>query len=249
MSLWPHWLTALSQARPRRIGLATLLWILFVSIFTEVPAHAADDDAGAWVTFTSTDVIGAAGERSRWHYWFDAQARYFDLGSGINQYVVRPGIGYGLGDNVTVWAGYARLRARNRSGAVADENRYWQQLSWTARRWDRGTLTMRARLEQRSLSTGDDLGFVFRFLTKYVRPIGQTGKTNLVLGLEPFVDLKDTDWGGESGLGQNRTFAGIGWRINKAFSVEAGYMNQFIWVDGAEDRSNHLGVLNFRMSL
>lgn len=213
------------------------------------PVLAAEDNDGLWAIFTATDAFLTDDKTSRWHYWFDAQARYFDLGSGTNQYLVRPGIGYAISDNLMAWAGYARLRARNGSGNVADEDRYWQQLSWTAGRWHNGTFAMRTRLEQRSVSTGDDLGIVLRVLTKYVRPIGTQGQRYMSLGIEPFVSLKHTDWGGESGVRQNRTSIAIGWRVSDRLSIEAGYMNQFYWVDNGEDRLNHLGVLNFKMKL
>ena len=235
----------------RRSRFRTLTAVLAISVCGSLsaPALATDDNDGLWTIFSTTDAFRSDDGASRWHYWFDAQARYFDLGSGINQYLVRPGIGYELGDNVSAWVGYARLRSRNRSGNVADENRYWQQLSWTAGRWNNGTFSMRTRLEQRSLSTGDDLGLVLRFMTKYVRPFGADGGRYLTVSLEPFVDLEDTDWGGQSGLGQNRTSVGFGWRISKSLSIEASYMNQFIWADSGEDRVNHLGVLNFKLKL
>jgi len=201
------------------------------------------------VTFSTTDSFQSDVGVSRWHYWLDAQARYLDLGSGVNQWLVRPGLGYEINDNLKAWVGYARFRTRNRAGNVADENRYWQQMDWTAGRWNGGKFTMRARLEQRSVSVGDDLGVVLRFMTKYVRPIGGDHNISLILGLEPFVDLRDTDWGGESGLGQNRSLIGVGWRLGDSVSVEAGYMNQYIWIDGGEDRINHLGVLSFKVRL
>jgi len=210
---------------------------------------ATENDPGTWVVFSTTDAFQTDGEDSRWHYWFDAQARYFDLGSGANQWLARPGIGYEISDNVKGWVGYARFRARNSAGDVADENRYWQQIDWTAGRWNDGRISMRARLEQRSISVGDDVGLVLRYRAKYVRPIGENGSTSLVVAIEPFVDLRDTDWGGESGLGQNRVLIGFSRRFSDRLSIEAGYMNQYIWRDNAENRVNHLGVLNFKVKL
>lgn len=235
----------------RRQRLFTLATAIALSVCGSLssPALAADDNDGLWTIFSTTDAFRSDDGASRWHYWFDAQARYFDLGTGINQYLVRPGIGYKPGDNLSAWAGYARLRSRNRSGNVADENRYWQQLSWTAGRWNNGTFSMRARLEQRSLSTGDDLGLVVRLMTKYVRPFGADSSSYVTVSLEPFVDLRDTDWGGESGIGQNRLSIGVGWRISRSLVLEAGYMNQYIFADSGEDRVNHLGVLNFKLKL
>ena len=86
-------------------------------------------------------------------------------------------------------------------------------------------------------------------MAKYVRPIGENGSTSLILAIEPFVDLRDTDWGGESGLSQNRVLIGFSRRFSDRLSIEAGYMNQYIWRDNAENRVNHLGVLNFKVKL
>ena len=212
-------------------------------------AHATENDAGIWTIFSTTNSFAGDGSASRWHYWFDAQARYFDPGSGANQWLVRPGIGYEIRDGVKAWAGYARFRSRNSAGRVADENRYWQQIDWRAGRFLGGRVTMRARLEQRSIDVGDDLGVVLRFMTKYVRPMSADGNTSLILGLEPFIDLRDTDWGGDSGIGQNRIFVGMGWRVSSKLTLEAGYMNQYIFVDSAADRINHLALLTIKAKL
>ncbi len=218
-----------------------------IYLVATVTAMAAEDEFGAWTIVSASDAFESDSGPSRWLYTVDAQARYFDLGSGANQYLLRPGIGYSISDNMTVWAGYARLRARSKSGNVVDENRFWQQLAWTAGHWAGGKVTMRTRIEQRSVSAGDDVRLVLRFQTKYVRKLGGNGETSLIIGLEPFVDLNDTDWGGDSGFGQNRTYVGFGRRLSENLSMEAGYMNQFIWIDGGEDRVNHLATLHFKI--
>jgi hypothetical protein len=46
-----------------------------------------------------------------------------------------------------------------------------------------------------------------------------------------------------------RTAVGVGWRVSKSLSIEAGCMNQYIWADSGEDRVNHLGVLNSKLKL
>ena len=40
---------------------------------------------------------------------------------------------------------------------------------------------------------------------------------------------------------------GIGRRLSESVRLEAGYMNQYLWIDEGEDRSNYLAVLNFRI--
>ena len=147
--------------------------------------HAIESDPGTWTIFSTTGSFPGENGPGRWHYWFDAQARYFDPGSGANQWLVRPGIGYEIRDGVKAWAGYARIRSRGRTGLVANENRYWQQI----------------------------------------------------------------DWRGDAGIGQNRTFLGLGRRISNKLTLEVGYMHQYIFRDSGEDRVNHLALLTIKARL
>jgi Protein of unknown function (DUF2490) len=210
-------------------------------------ALAAEDNVGIWGIFTTEGAFDTAEGPGPWRYWFDAQLRYFDVGSGINQYQLRPGIGYAISDNMSVHAGYMYVHASNGSGRTVTEDRLWQQLTWNIARWSHGTLSMRARFQQRSVSTGDDLGWQFQYLMKYVRPIGSTENLDFIVSVEPFFILRDTDWGAESGLSQNRTAIGLGWKLSPTIAIETGYMHQYIPVDDAEDLVNHLGVVNFKV--
>jgi Protein of unknown function (DUF2490) len=88
---------------------------------------------------------------------------------------------------------------------------------------------------------------VLRYMAKYVHPIGASQKTELILGVEPFFDLVDTDWGGDAGLGSLRSTIGVGWKVSPKLGIEAGYMNQYIFNDNGEDLDNHLGVVNFKV--
>jgi hypothetical protein len=221
--------------------------VLLAGLLAALPAPATEDDTGLWGIFSTTDHFETASGASRWSYWFDAQARYFDLGSGRNQYVLRPGIGYDVSDNMSVMAGYGYFHSRSSSGANFHEDRFWQQLAWNVAKWDHGTLSMRTRLEQRSVSRGSDLGRRLRYMAKYVRPLGTTHSLDLIVSLEPMFDLRDTDWGGDSGLDQVRAATALGWKLSPKLAIETGYMYQYIRVDNAENVANHLGVVNFKM--
>ncbi len=209
--------------------------------------RAAEDNFGIWGIFTSEDAFDSAEGPSRWRYWFDAQLRYFDIGSGINTYQLRPGNGYTVSDNMVAHAGYIYVHTSNDSGRTVTEDRLWQQLTWNIARWSHGTLSIRARVQQRSVSTGDDIGWQFQYLMKYVRPIGNTGNLHFIFSVEPFFILRDTDWGADSGLSQRRISIGLSWKLSPTFAIETGYMNQHLFVDDAEDLVNHLGVVNFKV--
>ncbi|MEL7185689.1 MAG: DUF2490 domain-containing protein [Pseudomonadota bacterium] len=219
-------------------------WILLLWLAT--PAQAADDVTGIWSVFTTTDSFPSDNGNSRWSYWLDAQVRYVDLDTGANQEVFRPAVGYRVHDNLQVWLGYARLRTRNAAGSVSHENRWFQQANWTVGEMLGGNVTMRARLLQRNPTTGDDLGLVFRLSTKYTRALNADASKTFIVNLEPFFDLRDTDWGGDARLSQGRLYAGMGWRISDKMALETGYMNQYLWRDGRRNTSNHLLVLNLK---
>lgn len=219
-----------------------------MTFFVPQQAPATESDSGAWLIFTATDRLPArdGSGASRWHYWVDAQARYPDAGSGVNQLLIRPGIGYGIGPTLSVWAGYARFRTHTNSGRTVTEDRYWQQLSWRARNWGHSALSTRLRLEERDLSTGSDTGIVLRAQIKYVREVTPGGDTDFIASIEPFFDLRDTDWGANSGLSQNRLYFGLGWKLTGKSTIEVGYQNQYRFIDNGEDRVDHLAIVNFK---
>lgn len=210
------------------------------------PLHAADDAPGAWITASVTGGLGS-GDDSRWFYWTDVQGRYPDLGTGANQWLVRPAVGYELNDRTRAWVGYARFRTS--AGIVVDEDRFWQQLDWKAGAHFHGNLSLRLRLEQRDIEFARDVRHVARFRAQYVRPVGKDGKRSLVISLEPFFDINSSDWGGDKGFSQSRAYAALSWRLGTSAVIETGYMYQYLNVEGGRDRANHLAMLSFKFDL
>ncbi len=231
----------------RRSTFLSLVAIAAASVAPINAANARDDNTGLWTVFTTTDAFAADDGSSRWSYWFDGQVRFPDIGSGATQFLARPGIGYRPGKNLQMWAGYARLESESASGVSTFENRYWQQLNWKAGVALGGRFTMRTRLVERNVSTGDDVGLVLRFRTQYSRLVGTQGNKSLIVSLEPFYNLNDTDWSGKSRFSQNRTVVGVAFKLSDKLTLTTAYMNQFVWRDNAEDSSNHVAVANFNV--
>lgn len=217
-----------------------LIWVLAMHPFANAMAETVDD-FGIWGaiqgqgSFTHTDA-----ESSKWQWWMEGQARWFDNVNQLGQSIIRPGVGYKLSDQVSVWLGYAWIRTQPENKDHTDEHRIWQQLSWD-KPYAWGSLATRTRLEQRFLNTGDDTGWRFRQLLKYTHPLF-TERVYLSLWDEVFVNFNDTDWGANSGFGQNRLFAGFGVFIDskKHYRFELGYLNQFISRESQDDLMNHL---------
>lgn len=70
---------------PKRLALVAGMLTIGLGPGLSPAVLATENDNGFWTVFPSTDSFPARDSASRWHYSFDAQARYFDLGSGINQ--------------------------------------------------------------------------------------------------------------------------------------------------------------------
>ena len=232
------------QDKPNIIGAALLAVTLLAGSAT---ASAADDAPGIWLSGTLAGTMGD--DDSRWLYSAEAHARYFDIGSGINQWLVRPAVGYALGKDVRAWVGYSRYRIRSRTSNVADENRYWQELDWKAGAIGHGSLSLRGRLEQRDISLSSEIQHVMRLRVKYARTMTSGTAPSLVLSAESFIDLNETDWAGSAGLAQYRLYGGVEWQLGSGSTLEVGYLHQHIELESQVDRVNHLAVLGFKVRL
>ena len=62
-----------------------------------------EQNNGVWMMKASQGVLG--GKDSVYRLWLDAHARYSDDAKGFEQSILRPGLGYALPKNHTLWAG------------------------------------------------------------------------------------------------------------------------------------------------
>lgn len=217
-----------------------LLLALGVSLIGSRPAQAQSSDVGAWFAFAGQGRLGESSPDARWRWWFDAHARFFEESDGFETSIVRPGVGYELGEHTTAWLGTAWIR-NDPPGGHFDEFRIWQQLTW-GKRYDWGTPFSRTRLEQRLDERGGETGWRLRQFIRWTKPVSEGSRLGWRVWDEVFVDLNDTNWGQDTGLRQNRAFAGLGWKLDEAgpYTLEFGYLNQHVLRDGARDSSNHV---------
>ena len=234
---------------PRQIKRFAISAWLIVLCFALTAQAETKEDEGLWLMLAGQGSLAPDNEdfhRLRW--WLDLQPRFADRADGLDQALIRPGVGVSLSDNTTVWAGYAWIRTKRRGQGHSEEHRIWQQLTWSPR-IGRLKLSSRTRLEQRFLDTGDDIGWRFRQFVKGTFPIAVDGRLFLSAYDEIFFDLNGTDWGQRSGVSQNRMFAGLGWKFGSRpssgpLTVEVGYLNQFVRKRSADDELNHILSIN-----
>ena len=231
----------------RTAGISKWLTCLLFCIGAELALADTVDDLGQWNAVFAQgklDDLGCACDRLKW--WFDGHLRLLDDTDGFNQSIVRPGIGWMLDGQSTVWAGYGWIHTQVLSGLEIDEHRIWQQWTWSesADVWKFG---LRSRLEQRFVEVGDDVGLRFRQFFRAQHNLPAVPYLSLVGWDELFINLNDTDWGAETGFDQNRIFLGVGYkpRPECRWRVEIGYVNQTLDLPVIDDRTHHILAVNF----
>lgn len=230
--------------RRRLVALAGVL--LLVASVTWQTAQAADNENAVWSIVSTSDKFRKNGTDTRWRYGIATQWRSFQRGNGSDQYLLRSSIGYDLRPQVTVWGGFDYFVTNPDGGSSRNERRYWQQLSWSAYRFDWGSLSLRWRLEQRDLENGDELGWRIRNQAQLAIPVKSQDLTT-ILSMEHFAYLNDTDWGARSGFDQLRFYGGVRLPLTDRSSFEAGYMHQFINRASGVDAVNHTLMLHLRV--
>jgi hypothetical protein len=70
--------------------------------------------------------------------------------------------------------------------------------------------------------------------------------TDWFVSVEPFFDLNTTDWGGSTGISQNRAQLGLGMTVQPGLRLEAGFMQQYFYLDGRENTANDLAIINLK---
>ena len=168
---------------------------------------------------------------SKFKWWLEGQGRFGDDSSRFSQGIIRPGVGYAVNDETSLWVGYAWIPTDKpfAGGNRFNENRIWQQLLWS-KPYSFGTITARTRTEQRffDIPGSSDVAYRFRQFFKWSIPMPFISpKTFFILQDEVFVNLNDIDTGIRAGFNQNRFFTGFGYKFNKIATGEIGYMNQY----------------------
>lgn len=209
--------------------------ILIASMLFTVRAQA-DSDVQSWNAIALT---GDASENGKWQFWFDGHLRFKDDASRLGVSIARPGVGYRVTDDLTLWLGVARVTVDNDRGSI-QEDRIWQQATYSLAEFFGGNISSRTRIEQRFRDDqGNDTGHRFRQFVRWSRPINENW--SMVVWDEVFIALNDTDWGQETGFDQNRLYVGPAYHLSDKWRIEVGYMHNFIDPPGmnSENITNH----------
>lgn len=210
---------------------------LSVLTMLAAPAFAAtSEDEQFWLNLTAMGSV-----KDEIVYFAEVQPRIGDGVSRVDQALFRGAVGWKFSPSVTLYQGFAHVVVPVDGGKDVNEERSFQQLSWTLGKPWGGELLSRTRLEQRWRSDGADMGWRLREMIRYEKPLRQqSDAVNALVWAEGFAALNDTDWGARAGFDQLRSFVGVELGLPGASTLEVGYLNQVINQRGGDTRVNHI---------
>lgn len=199
----------------RMMRILVRLSILFCFAVPDVPAHA-ESEAQSWVQFLSQGKL-----TQDLRLWAELQPRYsFDRGK-MTTVLIRPGLGWQLTPELSVWAGWAWTPLLNPSWR--NEHRLWTQAVYAVN-LDSVTFTQRMRFETRFIENISDPGLRLRYQVRFSVPVALEDALQLVVYDEVFISLNNPAPSIGSGFDQNRLFVGGFFRVSPHFAFDLGYM-------------------------
>ena len=222
----------------RRLFRALSLCACALGLAGQAQARTSEDEQ-LWINLTAMGSLSG-----KLVYFAEIQPRVGDGISRLDQMLLRGAAGWKLSPSLTVYQGYAHVVLPVDSGRDVNEERSFQQLSWTIGKPWGGELSSRTRLEQRWRSDGEDVGWRLREMLRYEKPLkpGSNAVNALIYG-EGFVALNSTDWGAKGGFDQLRSFIGAELGLGGASTAEIGYLNQYTNQRGGNSRVNHVASI------
>lgn len=235
--------------------LISLILILFSSI-----CASCQTQFSGWLADFNTVRIN-----NRFSVHTDFQLRSTDQVENIQTLLLRGGLNYQIGKRFIVTGGYAFIHNRreiNEISGYANEHRLWEQLIFNhavffgqRSRARQGTMQHRLRLEQRfipQLSVVDNelqndggiyanrLRYFFRNVTPLTAWSTSGSAPFLAIQNEFFLNIGDKSPVNDKSFDQNRLYLALGYRFNKKFDLEGGYMNQYVKGRGTAFMNNHI---------
>ena len=215
--------------------------ILFGFLMVTTASLAQDSNLGNWMIYFGNKKINP-----KWNWHHEVQYRNYNAIGDLEQLLLRTGIGLNLSDaNNNLLLGYGYILSENYLGdsdqkVSVHEHRIFQQFI-TRQTFGRFNLQHRYRFEQRFIES------LFRLRFRYFLSL------NIPLNHREIVD---NTWYAstyneiflntrkDQVFDRNRLYLGMGYKLNKTFRFELGYMNQFL-PNGNRDQINMIMFASF----
>lgn len=214
-------------------------------LVTASGAQAAEEDRQLWLQASANVELGGA-----WSLSNEANIRFSDTRGGLYQIENNLLLGYKLGENVTIAAGYTHDPQYAGGSFTVMERRAREQITIDdVAGIAGGSITVRMRVEQRWRDGIAGTGWRLRPFVRYALPLSADGKVALQLGHESFVNLNAVSFQNQKGWDRMRNSVAVKFPLTDALSADIGYLNQYAVVRGGTDRMDHAGTLSLSLSL
>jgi hypothetical protein len=203
-----------------------------MAAFGEAPAMASSDVQG-WLIVTGDVQIADATALTG-----DVVLRSQPDRAELGQAIYRIGMRQRIATDWTVQLTYGLVETPVDGGPDIFEHRLGQILSHQFGRIGTARIDGRIGLEQRFPEAGGAVGLRVRGRARLVQPLGDGIDFNL--SEELIGALNSTSWGQRSGLSVSRASAGLRFPVTSSFGIGPSYTWQHIFLNGREDRNDHV---------
>lgn len=171
--------------------------------------------------------------------YLEANPRFSDDVSQLDQFLLRPAVGYQLTPTTSLWQGYAWVS--NYEPNYTQEHWLFQQFIYS-NTFSTFQLLSRSRLEERWIQSTSGTALRARTMLRVNFPLPAYPALALVAYDEFFVHLNTIRQGPAAGFDQNRAFLAINYTISPNFNVDAGYQLQLIntALSGLANQTNNM---------
>jgi len=214
-----------------------------------VYASPAKDDWGMWFSNTYQTDFGG----SPYLAFLELAPRTKKDNNDFNQIIVRPLLGYKLSKQLQLWAGYTWQGEYNdKTDFEMATNDIMEQLQWIDNWTPALNFQYRFRLEQRFFAQEGDTGHRMRHRVRWTYALPDS-KAYLIAADELFVYFNSIDEGRlanavQTGVNQNRTYVGVGYKLTPQLNVDTGYQVQYVHNYGTPDLVNHVWLTNINVN-
>ena len=199
-----------------------LLILLLLGAIQAKAQKSGEEELGNWLMFFGNTKIS-----EKYSLHTEAQLRLYEPFQNFNQLLLRAGLNYRINPVSMISAGYGYIPTesfdKEQFRARSIEHRIWEQFILT-NTLGRLFFEHRYRVEQRWVSTDLDTQYLNRLRYRILVniPLNKDEITDNTLFAsfydEVFLNLTDPVFD------QNRLYGALGYKFNKAVSVQAGYL-------------------------
>jgi len=209
-------------------------FLLAAAIITFSAGAQTQHQNSGWLFLLNNTKIS-----EKWGIYADVQVRSADNWENVRNLLIRPGVTYYANGKNEFTLGYLLNETYTHLDGAVDntltEHRIWEQYVYK-HKISTISVSHRFRVEQRFIERAakeDLFAQRFRYFVRFVLPLEKNKQTftrgfYAALQNELFFNVQHQNELNNKLFDQNRGYVAMGYRLNKSWDMEIGYMNQSV---------------------